>query len=356
MIHESLDTLIDRIWTENQRKHDVIADTRRMSVVIEGTDELGPSVGLQLDGEEGLEMFAPSEHMLGQMATDLGIPKRYFDRMKVDAPDLFVKNVHHWLYQEPKTKMLRSWKVDDTYRNGRAWLSDRYRRLDNMEIRDKLLPEFGRLDVEPVFHNASITDERFYLRAVFPGMVKDVRVGDAVQWGVQIRNSEVGAAQFAIESFLLRLVCTNGMVVAKVMSARHVGKRLGENLSDEAIQADDHAFWLAARDELRSSLDEAAFEAVVDKLRETTEGEKITSPIAATKRLASTLSLTEEEHEAVLLNLSQGGDMTRWGALNAVTATATTVENFDRGVELEEAGWAIAEMSPREWSRIAVAA
>lgn len=356
MIHQSLDTLIERVVAQANRKHDVLADTRRMSVVVEQEGDLPVSVGLQLDGEDGLETFAPSEHMLGQMATDLGIPKRYFDRMKVDAPDLFRQNAHHWMYQEPKRRMIRSWKVDDTYRNGRAWLSDRYRRLDNIEIANRLLPEFDRLPVTPVFHNASITDERFYLRAVFPGMEKDVRVGDTVQWGVQIKNSEVGAAQFAIESFLLRLVCTNGMVVAKVMSTRHVGKRLGDNLSDEAVEADDHAFWLAARDELRASMDEAAFEAVVSKLRETTDGETIKSPIAATKRLASTLSLSEEEHEAVLLNLSQNGDMTRWGALNAVTQAAQTVENFDRGVEMEEMGWSIAEMSQRDWGRIAVAA
>jgi Domain of unknown function (DUF932) len=355
MIHTSLDSLIERVIKQNEAKYDVLADTRRMSVVVEQEGDLPVSVGLQLDGEAGLEMFAPSEHMLGQMATDLGIPKRYFDRMKVEAPDLFKQNVHHWFYQEPKRRMLRSFKVDDTYRNGRAWLSDRYRRLDNIEIATRLLPEFGRLPVEPVFHNASITDERFYLRAMFPRMEKEVRVGDTVQWGVQIKNSEVGAGQFDISSYLLRLICKNGMVVGQVMAARHVGKRLGENLSDEAVKADDHAFWLAARDELRASLDEAAFESVVATLRETTEGETITSPIAATKRLASTFSLSEEEHEAVLLNLSREGDMTRWGALNAVTAAAQTVENFDRGVEMEEMGWQIAEMSQRDWGRIAVA-
>jgi hypothetical protein len=38
--------------------------------------------------------------------------------------------------------------------------SDRYRRLDNIEIATKLLPEFGRLSEEVEFHNASITDER----------------------------------------------------------------------------------------------------------------------------------------------------------------------------------------------------
>lgn len=355
MIHDSVGSLRLQIEAEAARQHDVLADTRRMSVEV--TED---TVELTLDGEDGIEAFVPSQHMLGQMATDLEIPKRYFDRMKVDAPELFQRNVHHWLYQEPKRRMIRAYEASGHERYaGRAWLSDRYRRLDNFEISQRLIPEFERLvddGKEIVFHNASVTDERFYLRAVFPRMEAEIKVGEPVQWGVQIRNSEVGAAQFAIESFLLVLACTNGMVVAKVMSARHVGKRLGDNLSDEAVKADDHAFWLAARDELRASLDETAFQAVVSKLRESTEGEKIASPIAATKRLASTFSLSEEEHEAVLLNLSQKGDMSRWGALNAVTATAHTVENFDRGVELEEMGWAIAELPRRDWERIAVAA
>jgi len=187
-------------------------------------------------------------------------------------------------------------------------------------------------------------------------MEREVKVGDAVQWGVQIRNSEVGAATFAIESFIMRLVCLNGMVVAKVLNARHIGKRLDDVLSDEAVKADDHAFWLAARDTLRASLDESAFEAAVATLREATEGTKVTSPIAATKRLAKSYSLSDEEQETVLLNLAHGGDFSRWGMLNAVTATAHTIDNFDRAVELEEAGWDIATLSNREWERIAVAA
>jgi hypothetical protein len=354
--HDSLDTLIERVLKQHDSKEDILADTRRMSVVVEAEEE-GHPVTLSVDDEGGDTLhFAPSDHMLGQMATDLGIPKRYWDRMRATAPDLFQKNAHHWMYEEPKRRMLRAYKVDDVVRNGRAWLSDRYRRLDNIEIAKRLLPEFDRLDTEVAFHNASITDERFYLRAVFPRMEKEVRVGDTVQWGVQIRNSEVGAATFAIESFVLRLVCMNGMVVAKVLNARHLGKRLDDILSDEAVKADDHAFWLAARDTLRASLDEAEFERTVETLRETTSGLKVQNAPQATKRLAKTLSLSDEEQESVLTNLVREGDLSRWGMLNAVTATATTVTNFDRGVELEEAGWSIANLSRRDWERIAVAA
>jgi hypothetical protein len=349
MRHDTLASLIEKIDREHERKHDVLGDTRRMSVPLE------PDTFL-LDTEDGVERFRMSEHALGQISTDLGIPKRYFDRMKVEAPDLYRTNVQHWLWNDPKRRMIRSLRNGQDAYQGRAWLSDRYRRLDNIEISRKLLPEFERLSTEAEFHNASISDERFYLRATFPRMTRDVKVGQAVSWGVQIRNSEVGAATFAIESFMLVLACKNGMVVAKVLNARHIGKRLDDVLSDEAVKADDHAFWLAARDTLRASIDESAFDAAIDTLRATTEGEKIVSPIQATKRLANTFSLSEEETETVLLNLSVGGDMTRWGALNAVTATAHSVESFDRGVELEEIGWNIANLPLRDWEKIAVAA
>jgi Domain of unknown function (DUF932) len=365
-VHTTLDTLIERVMGENERKFDLLADTRRMSVETYPQDDAkATGVILAIDQPSGVTSLDLSDHALGQMATDLEIPKRYFDRMKVEAPDLFQTNVHHWLYETPKRKLVRAYKDDgrsdlDKYSVrpdvGRAWLSDRYRRLDNLEIATRLLPEFDNLGTEVTFHQAAITDTKFYLRAVFPKMEGEVKQGDPVQWGVQIRNSEVGDGQFSIDSFVLRLVCINGLVVAKVMSARHVGKRLGENLSDEAIRADDKAFWLAARDELRAALDETRFQEVLASLRETTDGAVITAPIAATERLAKQLSLSDGEKEAVLTQLASNGDFTRWGALNAVTAAAKSSESFDRQVELEELGWSMAEMSEREWGRIAVPA
>ena len=357
----TLDSLMERVIREDARKYDLLADTRRMSVVEQVNDEGAATGGviLNLDPELGggeVEAFSLTDHTLGQMATDLGIPKKYFDRMREEAFPLFKRNVHHWMYEDPSRRLIRARTNEGSNPTARAWLSDRFRRLDNIEIAKRLLPEFGRLDTEVAFHNAAITEEKFYLRALFPRITGEVRVGDPVQWGVQIRNSEVGSGSFAIESFVMRLQCMNGMVVAKVLSARHVGKRLGENLSDEAIEADDAAFWLAARDELRASISEAAFQTVLRTLQETTDGEKIVAPIVATERLAKTFSLSDGERDAVLMELASGGDMSRWGALNAITAAAKQSESFDRQVEMEEIGWSLAEITQNEWSRIAVAA
>ena len=348
----TLDSLMERVVDEERRNYDLLADTRRMSLGLAEHDLV-----LDIDGEGGeTESFFLNDHTLSQMSTDLGIPMRYFKRMREADFDLLRTNVHYWLYQEPARRMIRSKRNDGGGLTARAWLSDRYRRIDNIEIATKLLPEFARLGTDVKFHNAALTDTRFYLRATFPAMEKAVKLGDPVRWGIQIRNSEVGAGQFDISNFVLRLACTNGMVVQKVMSARHVGKRLGENLSDEAIVADDTAFWLAARDELRASLHPARFEEALEVLQGTTEGARIEHPTRATERLAKAYSLSEDEREAVLLQLATGGDMTRWGALNAVTAAAKSIESFDRRVEMEELGWTLASLPEREWSRLAVAA
>lgn len=361
-VHTQMDSLIESIKRLHESQFDILADTRHMGVNVVSERPAGDhdaewtrKVELSIDQPTGLTTLDMNDHMLGQMATDLKIPKTYFDRMKVDAPGLFQTNAHHWMHTAPKRKLVRARHDDPDI--GRAWLSDRYRRLDNIEVAYKLLPELGTISGgEWEIHNASISDTKFHFRATFPGMEKAVKVGDPVRWGVQITNSEVGAAGFSIENFVLRLACINGMVVTKVMSARHVGKRLGDHLSDEAVRADDKAFWLAARDELRACISEERFSSVVDTLRGATEGATIVAPIKATEVLAKTFDLTDGEKDAVLLNLASGNDMSRYGALNAVTAAAKSSESFDRRVEMEEIGWKVAEMSRTEWDRVAVAA
>lgn len=362
---ESLDGLITRIVAEDARKHDVIADTRRMSIMpmLERNDDDGEWTSsepkLLLDTEDGLSEFHLTDHALGQMSTDLGIPKRYFDRMKVDAPGLFRNNVHHWFNNEPKARLVRGLTNGDGSMTGRAWMSDKFRRLDNMEIARTLLPEFENLGTPVEFHQAAVTDTRLYIRALFPAIERDIKkVGDTVRWGVEIKNSEIGAGSLTISGFMLVLQCTNGMVASKALNARHIGKREDEGiLSNEALAADDVAFWLAARDTLRATCSEAAFADIADRLEGLSEVQ-VVSPVAATRVLGNDLGLTEEEQEAVMLSLAgdpNGIGRGQWGMLNAVTAVAQTVESFDRQAELEGIGWQVAQMTAPAWDRVATA-
>ena len=354
--HQTVEGLLAHVIAEDERKHDVLCDTRRMSFYA-GEDGLA----LDLDVPSGVEQFMLNDFAAGQLSADLGVPKRYFDRMRESAPTLLEENVRHWLFKEPETRMVRGLrpKGDDGGSTvGRAWLSNKYRRLDNIEIARTLLPEFEGLGTAVEFHGASVTEQRLYLRATFPAIEAEVKVGMPVRWGVEIRNSEVGSGLFAINGFVLTLACTNGMTVSRELSARHVGRRLDEEgiFAEETLRADDSAFWLAARDTLRAAISETRFAEIVAQLRETTEGETIEKPLAATEVLAQRYSLTDDEREAVLLSLYSVGDMSKWGALSAVTAAAQQRESFDRQAEMEEIGWSIATMPDREWATVAHAA
>lgn len=354
---ETLDGLMGRILDLDQRKLDVIGDTLGMRAFVNGGDKL--RLYVPIAGELN-DTFAINPHMRGQIATDLGIPKRYFDRMveskSRETVDLAATNVNHWLTTEPNRRMVRAYQ-EDGGNVGRAWLSPGYRRLDNVEIAKTLLPEFENLGTPVEFHQAAISDTKLYIRALFPGVEREVKRGDIVRWGVEITNSEVGSGTLGIRGFILRLVCTNGMTVAYTLKKRHVGRRIDEDgiLSDAALQADDTAFWLAARDTLKATIAETRFDEIVEQLRSTTGGEEIRRVVEATEVMKKTFGFSDEERNSIVTHLAAGGDLSRWGALNAITAAAKSAPEVDRQVEMEGLGWEMANVTAKQWEAIALA-
>ena len=350
---ESLDGLMGRILDLDSRKLDLVADTRAMQAYVNG----GEKLRIHETGTD--KTFALNTHMRGQIATDLGIPKRYFDRMTNDAPHLLSTNVNHWLQEEPNRRMIRAYTEEGstTAAIGRAWLSPGYRRLDNVEVAKTLLPEFETLGMPVEFHQAAVSDTKLYVRALFPTVEREIKAGDIIRWGVEITNSEVGSGLLGIRGFVLRLVCTNGMTASRTLAKRHVGRRIDDDgiLSDQALQADDAAFWLAARDTLRHTIAETEFDTIAEKLLGTVGTTQVVRPVDATAVMQRTLGFSDEEKDAVLQHLVTGGDLSQWGALNAVTAAAKQCPEVDRQVEMEGIGWDIANLTPKAWDAIALA-
>src|SRR5919106_4673680 len=104
-----------------ESKADFVADTTAMMVTaFEPNKAL-----LSIDGINRDPMtITPHAHR--QLSTRLSIPAAYYDRMLTEAPMLWSGNVNHWLTATPERRMVRS--LDG---QARAFLSDRYRRLDN---------------------------------------------------------------------------------------------------------------------------------------------------------------------------------------------------------------------------------
>jgi hypothetical protein len=210
--------------------------------------------------------------------------------------------------------------------------------------------------------SCEITDTKMYIKAVLPSLKRDVKVGDTVEAGVWITNSEVGKGLFEVAPFILRLTCLNGQKVNDAkFGKRHIGSRTDVNdstyrvLSDETLRADDHAFLLKARDVVKSAFDEKVFEGHVDKLRDTT-GRKLGHPVKAIEILGKSHGLLESEQGGILTHLINGSDLTQYGMIQAVTRFSQDVESYDRASELEELGGRLVDLTPSEWKPLEMAA
>lgn len=348
----SLVELAAELERQKGAKRDYVANTRALNFTAPAKDEM------RLEVRGTGEPQAVTRHAATQIATRLGIPQKYFDRMAAEHPRLLEQNVNGWFQAKPERRMVRT--MDG---NTRAFLSDRYRRLDNAELAEAVLPVLleGQAGVEIV--SCEVTETRLYLKYVTSRLTGEVRPGDVVRAGGMVTNSEVGSGSLKVQPFVERLVCTNGMVVPDMGQKRyHVGRHIEgeaeavELYSDRTLEADDRALWLKVQDTVRATLTGAGFDKILGRLREAA-GQRIEGdPVKSVEVLANKLTLNETERGGVLRHLIAGGDLTAYGLVQAVTETSKDADSYDRATELEAAGGAILTLPPVAWREVAMAA
>jgi hypothetical protein len=359
----SLQELAAELERQEAAKADYVADTRRMHFHTVSAELARPELGalgrtvIDLVGEgadEAASDLQVLERAHRQISDHTGIPWRYYQRMAESMPTLLDENVNRWFHHEPQPRMLRA--LDG---KARAFLSDRYRRLDNAELARVLIPILG--DIPDVrFESCALTEERMYIKALTPRVTGQVKVGEEVCAGVLIANSEVGVGSLRIEPFVYTLACTNGMVIPRSLGAAalrrvHVGRRVESDdtfrvFRDETLMADDRAFFMACADVVRAAVDEVRFRELVEAMQRAAQDEPVQSAPAAVQLLQKRENLTDHERDSVLTHLAAGGDLSRWGLLSAVTRHAEDVDSYDRATELEELGGKMLAYTSREWA------
>jgi hypothetical protein len=350
----TLDALAAEINRQAESKRDYLADTRALTIRPAGRDGDPVQTGMILDGVNGGLRINPTAH--AQLAEFTGIPRGYYDRMMSEAPELLARNVNNWLGAQPKRRMVRT--LDGAVR---AFLSDSYRPLDNIDLAQAVLPSLAQLGVE--VQSGEVTEHRFYLKAVTSRLQGEVKRGDVIQAGIAISNSEIGGGALRVEELDFRLVCLNGMIRESSVRQAHLGRSGGrldaiedarEYFKNETRSADDKAFFLKLRDAVGAMFTPARFEARLDKYRAAAEVRIEGDPVKVIEATAKRLSLTEAEKGGVLRHLIEGGDLSAWGLANAVTRASQDVESYDRATELEALGGRIIELKPNEWKALAV--
>jgi len=338
------------IMRQSQAKADYLVNTENLHM--ETCDGV-PTLRL-LDGEidriEPLDIL-PTAHR--QMGDYLGIPRKYYDRMLQENIGLLAHNVNTWLHRGPEQRMIRT--IDG---RARAFLSNRYRRIDNIDIAQMTLPIIQEIP-DAIYESCNLSDDYMFIKVVNPKLTAEVVPWDIVQAGVVISNSETGQGAVCVQPLIYRLVCSNGMTVNEARTRRnHIGRvsSADENLliySKETLEADDKAFTMKVQDTVRAAVDEAWFARIVDTLRDSTDKKLNTADIPSVVKLASSsFGITEAESNGVFQHLIQDADYTLYGLANAVTRYSQDVESYDRASKLEEIGYQIVTMSPELFRRI----
>ena len=251
------------ILRQSQAKEDYLVNTN--SIVMEDWD--GKPM-LHLRGENGMDLVKPLEIQQTahrQIGDYLGIPRKYYDRMMDSDVGLLSYNVNRWLQGEPEQRMIRT--MDG---RARAFLSNRYRRIDNLDIARVTLPIIGEMP-EARYESCQLTDDFLYIKVVNPRLTAEVTPGDVVQAGIIISNSETGQGSVCVQPLVYRLVCMNGMVVNDAKTRRtHLGRASNTEedfmiYSQETLAADDKAIILKLQDTVRAAINEVQFAQVVDR-------------------------------------------------------------------------------------------
>jgi len=362
----TIQTLLEQVRHNAKAKRDFVASTA-------GSVRMVQMAGFRNDvalvllkaGAGELDRFEVNDTAHGQIAAHLGIPFKYYQRLLKDHKDLVIEQVNKLFEREPSTRLVRT--IDG---HVRAFLSDRYARIDNDFIVANALPVLTRGDVEYTNEllSCNVSDEALNIKCVYTdpklsfdvGTTRDGRP-DTIQPGFHLGNNEVGKGSLFCRSFFHRGYCRNGAVYGSedILEFRrsHLGGKLIEGadfqiLSDETKKLDDATLVSALTDVMKALANPVFINQMADNLRSLKAGTKIVKPIEGMTAVARELELNETETSQAIENLIRDGDYSRWGVLNAVTAIANDAETYERATELETLATKVINLPIGRWETL----
>lgn len=318
-------------------------------------------------------IYRPTDHADGGLSDKLGIPRAYLRRMRAERPDLYDANVNGWLHgrhrrsatggletiypDDQRSFLIRAFRGDDGGTGvARAFLSDRYRIVDNLDVLTAALDGVRDAGVEVEVEAADLTETRMMVRVACPAVhayAPDLLAGyrspftgasgtdnPVISAGLVIGNSEVGSGALSIVPRLRVEVCKNGMTVNRdALRAVHLGGKMEDGVirwSDQTQQKNLDLVRAQARDAVVTFLD---VEYVQTKIAEMTRnaGTAIDRPADAVEHVAKTLKIPAEHTDAILHHFIAGAQPTAMGLVNAVTSVAQTLPDADAAAEMEAA-------------------
>jgi hypothetical protein len=205
--------------------------------------------------------------------------------------------MNHWIKNEKREQLFI--RFDD--KEVRAIFTPRYKPVDNFEVCLRL----DEMGYTPDTQVQCYHDAEFMLLSIPDGKRSFKINGDKMTPGISISNSEVGLASLSVSAFILRLVCTNGMVSKTEISAsyRHVNTKILTELPQVFERVTDGLG--KQKDRLKLSLESP-----------------VADPLMTIGNFNRQFALGEMEKSAVEWAWSQDAGETMFNVINAYTRAA----------------------------------
>lgn len=351
-IDETFSATLERLRAQERSKVDVVVNTadhlQLIAPVEDGAARLRLAFSEHVPHVGGSD-FSVIEHAHRQIASRTQVPWNFYDRLRNDHPDVLVNTMNTLWSREPEQRLVRTFVNGE--RTARAWLSDRYRVVDNLPFLTAALEEAERHGAQVV--TAHVDETRLYVKLLTPRQT-DVAKGDPIQAGVIISNSEVGDGKVSVSPFVMRLVCTNGMVAAQNYSKMHLGASLDDGIQSAETQEKESAWIFSAiQDWIKHALAEDNLSKIAAAFQRSQEVRIDTSAKLAVANVVRHGGLSKVEAGGVLDRYLRADNDSQFTLVNAVTHLAHSgTESYRRQVELEELGGKLLDMQAQEFTRL----
>ena len=384
----TLPDMVAILRTQRARRLDVVAPAAAIhahqgNLVISGTVQHVTADGVT----SAAGAYRPTQVADEGISAKLGINLAYLRRLREQRPDLWDANVNGWLHgddlagvpPDDRKFLVRLFQAGgDTLGVARAFLSDSYKVIDNLDALMATLDGIRQAGTEVEFDGLDLTERRLYARVVAPqirawapALLAGYRSpfgGEAYipgrNWtpeqarqaaarevrgyepgsepvlfaGFVIANSEVGDGAWSITPRIVAEICGNGLqIVADVARAVHLGSRQDEGVIRYSADTQDKELALItarARDAVTTFLSPDYLQAKVREM-ERNAGVPVRHPEETVRQVAKAVKFSDEMADAVLAHFVRGGQLTAGGVMQAVTSVAQTLDDADAASDLE---------------------
>ena len=330
---KNLKALAAELKRQHDNKCDFIVNTRNLQIQ---TNSKGESK-LTFTFNNKPVSFNVNDNAHQQIASRLNIPIRYYQKMQLESPQLLDQTINDSFKKVAENRMLRT--LDGTTR---AFLSDRYRRIDNLEICAAIYPFIESTKFLSV-ESAEVTDFHLYLKVINKRFKAEISKGTTIQAGFVISNSEVGAGCLKIEPLIFNSVSKNALIFKNCLhKTNHIGRQFKFSAPCE-IPADERNYNVTILTKLQKDIqaavsDSETFDTIIQLLKQVKQIPLQKNIVKAVESLTNDFSLSPNERGDILRQLCICEDYSRYGLIQAISAASKISNSYERATELEHIG------------------